>query len=108
MYRDIINTEELSYHPKDVVEIVNEFRKMYSTLETKIKHFVQTQPTFLNELRRELKSEIGFLSPQKKDMALAIYGIIITEDILKKYEAAFYAEDISAWLASIIIKVTTC
>ncbi len=98
MYYDIINTEELRYEPRDVIEIMNEFRKIYSSLESKIKHFVQTQPTFLSELRRELKTEIGFLSPQKKDMALAIYGIIITEDILKKYEAQFYAEDISALL----------
>ncbi len=98
MSSEIIDTEELNYEPKDVVEIVNDFRKLYSTLESKIKHFVQTQPTFLGELRRELKTEIGFLSPQKKDMALAIYGIIITEDILKKYEPQFYAEDISALL----------
>ncbi|MCE7742618.1 MAG: hypothetical protein GOP50_09180 [Candidatus Heimdallarchaeota archaeon] len=98
MYRDVVDIEELSYEPKDVVEIMNDFRNIYSTLESKIKHFVQTQPTFLSELRRELKTEIGFLSPQKKDMALAIYGIIITEDILKKYEAQFYAEDISALL----------
>jgi len=98
MYREIVNTEELSYEPKDIVEIINDFRNMYSTLETKIKHFVQTQPTFLNELRRELKTEIGFLSPQKKDMILAFYGIIVTEDILKKYDSKFYAEDISALL----------
>lgn len=98
MFREIVNTEELRYEPKDVVEIVNEFRKIYSTLESKIKHFIQTQPTFLSELRRELKSDIGFLSSQKKDMALAIYGIIVTEDILKKYDSSFYAEDISALL----------
>ena len=98
MYREIVNTEELSYEPKDVVEIMNEFRNIYSTLESKIRYFVQTQPTFLNELRRELKTEIGFLSPHKKDMALAIYGIIVTEDILKKYDAQVYADDITALL----------
>ena len=48
MFREIVNTEELRYEPKDVVEIVNEFRKIYSTLESKIKHFIQTQPTFFS------------------------------------------------------------
>ena len=81
MFRDLVNFGELSYEPKDVVEIMNAFRSIYSTLESKMKHFIQTQPTFLNELRRELKTDIGFLSPQKKDRVLAVYGIIVTEDI---------------------------
>ena len=98
MFREIVNTEELRYESKDVVEIVNDFRKLYSTLEIKIKNFILTQPTFLGELRKELKTDIGFLSTQKKDMALATYGIIISEDILKKYDAQFYADDISALL----------
>ena len=86
MTGEIFNTEELSYTPKDIVEIVNDFRTHYSNLESKMRHFILTQPTFLNELRKELKTEIGFLSPQKKDMALAIYGIIITDDLIKKYK----------------------
>ncbi len=98
MSGDIFNTEELKYISKDVVEIVNDFSTLYSNLESKMRHFILTQPTFLNELRKELKTEIGFLSPQKKDMALAIYGIIITDDLIKKYEPLVYAEDISALL----------
>ncbi len=98
MAGEIFNTEELSYTSRDVVEIVNDFRALYSNLESKMRHFIQTQPTFLNELRKELKTEIGFLSPQKKDMALAIYGIIITDDLIKKYKPLSYAEDISALL----------
>lgn len=98
MSEDIFNTEELRYISKDVVEIVNDFSTLYSNLESKMRHFILTQPTFLSELRKELKTEIGFLSPQKKDMALAIYGIIITEDLIKKYEPLSYAEDISALL----------
>ncbi|OLS31894.1 MAG: hypothetical protein HeimAB125_14380 [Candidatus Heimdallarchaeota archaeon AB_125] len=98
MTGEIFNTEELSYTPKDIVEIVNDFRTHYSNLESKMRHFILTQPTFLNELRKELKTEIGFLSPQKKDMALAIYGIIITDDLIKKYKPLSYAEDISALL----------
>ena len=95
---EIKDTLDLCYNPKDVVEILGDFNKLYSTLESKIRHFVQTQPTFLDELRKQLKTDIGFLSPQKKDMALSIYGIIITEDIIKKYDALYYAEDISALL----------
>ncbi len=95
---EIKDTLDLFYNPMDVVEILEDFNKLYSTLESKIRHFVQTQPTFLDELRKQLKTDIGFLSPQKKDMALSIYGIIITEDIIKKYEALYYAEDISALL----------
>ncbi|TET74638.1 MAG: hypothetical protein E3J43_09565 [Candidatus Heimdallarchaeota archaeon] len=98
MSGDIFNTEELRYISKDVVEIVNDFSTLYSNLESKMRHFILTQPTFLSELRKELKTEIGFLSPQKKDMALAIYGIIITDDLIKKYEPLSYAEDISALL----------
>jgi len=98
MSGNIFNTEELRYISKDVVEIVNDFSTLYSNLESKMRHFIITQPTFLSELRKELKTEIGFLSPQKKDMALAIYGIIITDDLIKKYEPLSYAEDISALL----------
>ncbi|MHA1465898.1 MAG: hypothetical protein ACTSQ2_12480, partial [Candidatus Heimdallarchaeaceae archaeon] len=50
------------------------------------------------ELRQQLKMDIGFLSPHKKDMVLSVYGIIITEDIVKDYNPHFYAEDISALL----------
>ncbi|MCG3215206.1 MAG: hypothetical protein KAS63_00670 [Candidatus Heimdallarchaeota archaeon] len=98
MSDEIRDTLELRYSLKDVVEIVSDFNKLYSSLDPKIRHFILTQPTFLNELRKQLKTDIGFLSPQKKDMALSIYGIIITEDIIKKYDAQYYAEDISALL----------
>ena len=98
MSNKIIDTEDLIYIPKDIVEIVNDFRNLYSKLDAKIKNFILTQPTFLGELRKELKTNIAFLSPQKKDMALSIYGIIMTEDIIKKYNANYYAEDISALL----------
>ncbi|MHA1953697.1 MAG: hypothetical protein ACW96U_07115 [Candidatus Heimdallarchaeaceae archaeon] len=98
MSEEVRESSEMKYTPKDVVDIISEFRNMYSKLDSKIKQFVRTQPTFLNEIRQKLKTDIGFLSPQKKDMALSIYGIIITEDILKSYEPHFFADDISSLL----------
>ncbi|NPD87606.1 MAG: hypothetical protein HGN29_02715 [Asgard group archaeon] len=98
MSEEVRDSTEIKYIPKDVVDIIGEFRNMYSKLDSKIKQFVRTQPTFLNEIRQKLKTEIGFLSPHKKDMALSIYGIIITEDILKNYEPHFFADDISSLL----------
>ena len=98
MSEEIRDSSKIRYIPKDVVDIIGEFRNMYSKLDSKIKQFVRTQPTFLNEIRQKLKTDIAFLSPQKKDMALSIYGIIITEDILKNYEPHFFAEDISSLL----------
>ena len=98
MNEEVKGSFETKFIAKDVVDIISEFRNMYSKLDSKIKQFVRTQPTFLNEIRQKLKTEIGFLSPQKKDMALSIYGIIITEDILKNYEPQFFAEDISSLL----------
>ena len=98
MSEEIRPSTQIKYNPNDVVDIIGEFRNMYSKLDSKIKQFVRTQPTFLNEIRQKLKTDIGFLSPQKKDMALSIYGIIITEDILKNYEPHFFAEDISGLL----------
>ncbi len=98
MSNDKRDSTRIKYIPKDVVDIIGDFRDMYSKLDSKIKQFVRTQPTFLNEIRQKLKTDIGFLSPQKKDMALSIYGIIITEDILKNYEPHFFADDISSLL----------
>ncbi|MCG3216880.1 MAG: hypothetical protein KAS63_09170 [Candidatus Heimdallarchaeota archaeon] len=98
MSEEVRDSTEIKYIPKDVVDIIGEFRNMYSKLDSKIKQFVRTQPTFLNEIRQKLKTDIAFLSPQKKDMALSIYGIIITEDILKSYEPHFFADDISSLL----------
>ena len=89
---------DIIYEPKDVLDIITEVKKLYSKLESQIRNFVITQPTFLGELRQQLKMDIGFLSPQKKDMVLAVYGIIMTEDIVKDYNPQFYAEDISALL----------
>ncbi len=89
---------DIIYEPKDVLDIITEVQGLYSKLEAKIKNFVITQPTFLGELKMQLKMDIGFLSPHKKDMVLAVYGIIITEDIVKDYNPQFYAEDISALL----------
>ncbi len=89
---------DIIYEPKDVLDIITEVKGLYSKLEAQIKNFVITQPTFLGELRQQLKMDIGFLSPQKKDMVLAVYGIIMTEDIVKDYNPQFYAEDISALL----------
>ncbi len=89
---------DIIYEPKDVLDIITEVKGLYSKLESQIRNFVITQPTFLGELRQQLKMDIGFLSPQKKDMVLAVYGIIITEDIVKDYNPKFYAEDISALL----------
>jgi len=89
---------DIIYEQKDVLDIITEVKGLYSKLEAQIKNFVITQPTFLGELRQQIKMEIGFLSPQKKDMVLAVYGIIITEDIVKDYKPQFYAEDISALL----------
>jgi hypothetical protein len=98
MSEETRDSTEIKYSPEDVVDIIGEFRNTYSKLDSKIKQFVRTQPTFLNEIRQKLKTDIGFLSPQKKDMALSIYGIIITEDILKNYEPHFFADDISSLL----------
>ena len=89
---------DIIYEPKDVLDIITEVKALYTKLEAKIKNFVITQPTFLGELRQQLKMDIGFLSPHKKDMVLSVYGIIITEDIVKDYNPQFYAEDISALL----------
>lgn len=89
---------DIIYEPKDVLDIITEVKELYSKLEAQIKNFVITQPTFLGELRQKLKMDIGFLSPQKKDMVLAVYGIIMTEDIVKDYNPQFYAEDISSLL----------
>lgn len=107
MSDEIKETQSFFYSPKDVVDVVGEFQKLFSKLESNIKHFIVSQPTFLIELRRKIKTEIGFLSPQKKDMALAIFGIIVTEDIIKKYEPIFFAEDISA-LMDATEKKTSC
>ncbi|MBY9001679.1 MAG: hypothetical protein KGD64_12250 [Candidatus Heimdallarchaeota archaeon] len=89
---------EIIYEPRDVLEIITEVKELYSKLESKIKNFIITQPTFLGELKTQLKMDIGFLSPHKKDMVLSVYGIIITEDIMKDYNPQFYAEDISCLL----------
>ncbi|MCK5408647.1 MAG: hypothetical protein KAJ30_00150, partial [Candidatus Heimdallarchaeota archaeon] len=62
---------DIIYEPKDVLDIITEVKKLYSKLESQIRNFVITQPTFLGELRQQLKVDIGFLSPQKKDMVLA-------------------------------------
>ena len=59
---------DIIYEPKDVLDIITEVKKLYSKLESQIRNFVITQPTFLGELRQQLKVDIGFLSPQKKDM----------------------------------------
>jgi hypothetical protein len=107
MSDEIKETQSFFYTPKDVVDVVSEFQKLFSKLESNIKHFIVSQPTFLIELRRKIKTEIGFLSPQKKDMALAIFGIIVTEDIIKKYDPIFFAEDISA-LMDATEKKTSC
>jgi hypothetical protein len=107
MSEEIRPSTQIKYTPGDVVDIIGEFRNMYSKLDSKIKQFVRTQPTFLNEIRQKLKTDIAFLSPQKKDMALSIYGIIITEDILKNYEPHFFAEDISS-LLNATDKKTSC
>ncbi|MHA1514470.1 MAG: hypothetical protein ACTSPF_02940 [Candidatus Heimdallarchaeaceae archaeon] len=45
MSGDIFNSEELRYISKDVVEIVNDFSTLYSNLESKMRHFILTQPT---------------------------------------------------------------
>ncbi len=89
---------DIIYEPKDVLDIVTEVQGLYSKLEAKIKNFIITQPTFLGELKKQLKMDIGFLSPHKKNMILAVYGIIVTEDIVKDYNPQSYAEDISALL----------
>ena len=86
---------EIIYEPKDVLDIITEVKNLYSNLENKIKHFIRTQPMFLDELKKQLKMEIGFLSPSKKDMVLSVYGIIVTEDTVKNYNPQFYADDIS-------------
>lgn len=90
--------EEITYSPKDAVELVNEFQNLYSNLESQIQQFLTTQPVFLKELRTRLKKEIGFLAPHKKNIALAVYGLIITEDIIKDYDAEAYADDLSMLL----------
>ncbi|MFW9853031.1 MAG: hypothetical protein ACFFDS_08815, partial [Candidatus Thorarchaeota archaeon] len=107
MSDEIKETQTFFYSSKDVVDILSEFQNLFSKLESNIKHFIVSQPTFLIELRRKIKTDIGFLSPQKKDMALAIFGIIVTEDIIKKYEPIFFAEDISA-LMDATDKKTSC
>ncbi|MHA1684933.1 MAG: hypothetical protein ACTSYD_00845 [Candidatus Heimdallarchaeaceae archaeon] len=90
--------ENITYSPKDAVELVNEFQDLYSSLESQIQQFLTTQPVFLKELRTRLKKEIGFLAPHKKNIALAVYGLIITEDIIKDYDAEAYADDLSMLL----------
>ncbi|MHA1864885.1 MAG: hypothetical protein ACTSWZ_00130 [Candidatus Heimdallarchaeaceae archaeon] len=88
-------TSHLKYIPKDTIDLISEFDQLFSSFKSQIKKFILTQPTFLQEIRNQIKSEIGFLSPQQKNVALALYGIIITEDILKKYSPSQYANDIS-------------
>ncbi|UJG41751.1 MAG: hypothetical protein K9W45_04620 [Candidatus Heimdallarchaeum aukensis] len=88
-------TSHLKYVPKDTIDLISEFDQLFSSFKSQIKKFILTQPTFLQEIRNQIKSEIGFLSPQQKNMALALYGIIITEDILKEYSPSQYVNDIS-------------
>ena len=61
MSEEVRDSTEIKYIPKDVVDIIGEFRNMYSKLDSKIKQFVRTQPTFLNEIRQKLKTDIAFL-----------------------------------------------
>ncbi|MHA1304256.1 MAG: hypothetical protein ACTSPI_11200 [Candidatus Heimdallarchaeaceae archaeon] len=51
------STEEIVYSPKDAVDLVNEFSSLFTSLDTKIKRFILTQPTFLGELRKQIKSD---------------------------------------------------
>ncbi|MHA1667970.1 MAG: hypothetical protein ACTSX6_11940 [Candidatus Heimdallarchaeaceae archaeon] len=98
MSEQFYDTLELVYSPKDIVDIMNEFNSLFQSLNKKIKQFSYTQDTFLGELKRTLKVDIGFLSPQKKNMVISLYGIIVTEDVVKKYDPHHFAEDISVLL----------
>ncbi len=93
-----IEFNNLRYVPRDAVELLSEFTESYQILESQINDFIRTQPTFLNEIRKKLRGEIGFLSSRQKDIALSIYGLIVTDEIIKNYDPFNYANDISTLL----------
>ncbi len=89
---------DIVYSPESIFDKVNKFKTLFDYFNGNYRDFIQNQPTFLSEIRKKLKIEIGFLSPQKKEISLAIYGILLTEDLIEKYSEFHYAEDISTLL----------
>ncbi len=89
---------DIVYSPEGIFDKVNKFKTLFDYFNGNYRDFIQNQPTFLSEIRKKLKMEIGFLSPQKKEISLAIYGILLTEDLIEKYSEFHYAEDISTLL----------
>ncbi len=89
---------DIVYSPEGIFDKVNQFKTLFNYFNANYRDFIMNQPTFLSEIRKKLKMEIGFLSPQKKEICLAVYGILLTEDLIDKYSEFHYAEDISTLL----------
>jgi len=89
---------DIVYSPEGIFDKVNQFKTLFNYFNANYRDFIMNQPTFLSEIRKKLKMEIGFLSPQKKEICLAVYGILLTEDLIEEYSEFHYAEDISTLL----------
>lgn len=81
--------------------ITAEFANLFTALSARVEVFQSTQSDYLEELRPQIKLVLQELDEQETSVAVAIYGICLTDDAIKNYEIFQFADDIK-YLQSLI------
>ncbi len=75
-------------------EITNEFANAFTSLSARVEVFQTTQDEFVQSLIPKIKEVLPDLSTSDLKVASAIYGICLTDEAIKNYEAKQFAEDV--------------